>query len=289
MRFQFFQPGTLQEALSLLSSSAPKAKVMAGGTDLLVAMKMKKLSPPIVIGLSRIAELAGVSGDSSARSLRIGALASHQEVSSSSLVREKYSSLAQASSLVGSRQVRNLGTLVGNICNASPSAETAPALLTLDALVNIVGPNGARQAPLAKFFLGPGKTVLASDEIVSELIVPEPEPDAVGAYIKLSPRRAMDLAVVGVAVLLRVRDGVCSEARIALGAVAPTPIRVPEAESILGGWAVNDDKILNQVADAAMEACRPISDVRGSAEYRREMVGVLVKRAIRNSLATARK
>ncbi|MDA8186804.1 MAG: xanthine dehydrogenase family protein subunit M [Dehalococcoidales bacterium] len=287
MRFQYLQPASLQEAFSLLAQHSPQAKVMAGGTDLLVAMKMQKLSPSVVIGLSQIPEMAGVAYDSSSKAIRIGALATHQEVSSSSAILEKFSHLAGAASLVGSRQVRNLGTTVGNICNASPSAETAPALLTVEAVVNIAGPTGTRQVAIGDFFTGPGRTVVGGDEIVTEVTIPDPEPNSAGAYIKLSPRRAMDLAVVGVAVFLSVRNGVCDKARVALGAVAPTPIRVPDAEAILSGEAVNDN-LLEQAAQAAMKACRPISDVRSSAEYRREMVGVLVKRAIREALGRSR-
>lgn len=286
MRFQYFQPQSLQDVFSLLGQHLPDAKVMAGGTDLLVAMKMEKLSVPTVIGLSKVSELAGVAHDAPSKSLRIGALATHHEVSSSPIVLERFAHLAHAASVVGSRQVRNVGTVVGNICNASPSAETAPALLTLDAMVNISGPNGVRQVAIADFFTAPGKTVLAGNEIVTDLTVPEPGPNAFGTYIKLSRRRAMDLAIVGVAALLVVADGVCQKVRISLGAVAPTPVRVPEAEAILLGQVVND-KLIEEAGQAAMEACRPISDVRGSAEYRRDMVGVLVQRAIRQSLAKA--
>lgn len=284
MRFRYFEPTTLQEALALLTQH-PQSSVMAGGTDLLMAIRMGKVSPPVVIGLSRIGELSGITYDASRHAVRIGALATLHEVATSPAINNRLPHLARAAALVGSRQIRNQGTLVGNICNASPSAETAPALLTLDAVVEIRGPHGVREVSIADFFRGPGQTALAREEIVTSVVIPDPEPDYKGVYIKLSPRRAMDLAVVGVAALLSLQGDTCVKARIALGAVAPTPIRVRAAEELLSGKRI-DDSLLEQAAQMAVQACQPISDVRGSAAYRRDMVGVLVKRALREILAS---
>jgi CO/xanthine dehydrogenase FAD-binding subunit len=283
MRFQYFQPATLKEAFALLAQHAPQAKFMAGGTDLMVAMKAQKVTPAVVVGLAKIPDMAGIRYDPAAKATRIGALATLGEVCGSPVIQQKFPHLAYAASLVGSKQIRNLGTLAGNICNASPSAETAAPLLTIDATVHIAGPDGARHVAIADFFTGPGKSVLEGSEVVTEVVLPDPEPGSSGAYIKLSPRRAMDLAVVGVAVLVQVRNGICSKARVALGAVAPTPIRVARAEAILSG-KVADSGTLEAAGEAAMEACRPISDVRGSADYRRAMVGILVKRALKEAL-----
>ncbi|MBI4321996.1 MAG: xanthine dehydrogenase family protein subunit M [Chloroflexi bacterium] len=285
MRFEYYEPSTIQEAIALLSEKEA-VKLMAGGTDLLVGMKMQKYSYGSVVALTKIPDLSSVLYDESQGLLRIGALATHNDILASQDVQTKYLALAEACLLVGSRQVRNLGTVVGNICNASPSAETAGPLLVYDARMSIVGPSGQRIVPLRDFFEGPGKTVLAANEIATELQVPNPEPNSGAAYLKLSPRRAMDLAVVGVAVYVALKNGVCARARIALGAVAPIPMRAPKAEAILMGQPLTDELIAS-AAQWASEESRPITDIRGSAWYRREMVGVLVRRAAKLALDRA--
>jgi carbon-monoxide dehydrogenase medium subunit len=194
-------------------------------------------------------------------------------------VRGRYRSLAESGALVGSVQVRNLATLGGNLCNAAPSADMAPPLLALDAEAVIVGPKGERRVPIATFFTGVRRTVLAPDELLTELVVPDPGPQSGGHYLRHTPRRELDIAVVGVASQLTLANGVCTKARIALAAVAPVPLHATAAEQSLEGQAVTPERIA-RAADLAVEAARPISDQRGSAEFRRHLVRVLTRRTL---------
>ena len=202
------------------------------------------------------------------------------------MVRAKYPVLAYAASTLASIQIRNLATVAGNICRASPSADMPPALLVLDAVVVLAGQAGERVVPLAEFFTGPGRTVRQPNEFLTEIRVPSPSPHSGAAYIKHSPRRAMDLAVVGVAAAATLQDGLCRNVRIALGAVAATPRRAREAEAVLEGLEPSAAR-LAAVARVAATECSPISDVRGSADYRREMVRVNTERALQQALESA--
>lgn len=259
-----------------------EAKILAGGTDLLVHMRDRTIAPRYLVDIKNLDELHAISFDQS-RGLTIGATATLNAVAASPPVRERYGLLAQAAQAVGSYQIRNRATLGGNLCNASPSADTAPALLVLDATALIFGPKGERTVPLVEFFTGPKKTILQPGEILIALQVPVPPPGAKGRYLKLGRCAAVDLSIVGVAVLgfPRAANG-GYEFRIALEAVAPTPIRVPRAEEILA-QAVDDESI-EKAAQAAMETARPISDVRGSKEYRLAMVHSLTRRGVREVL-----
>jgi carbon-monoxide dehydrogenase medium subunit len=219
--------------------------------------------------------------------LTLGALATVRQVETSPLVQQHYPGLAQAARELGSIQVRNRATVAGNICRASPSADTPPPLIAADARVTLFNPAGERSLPLEEFFTGPGQTVLAPNEILLVITAPPPPPHTGHVYLKHGRRRAMELATVGVAVRVTLAGDVCRTVRIVLGAVAPTALRATEAESLLTGIAPDDERI-EQAARAAMAAARPISDVRASADYRREMVGVLTRRAIRQALAQAR-
>lgn len=272
-RFEYFEPATLQEAAALLCGGA---QALAGGTDLLVELKEQLRSAERVVNIKKIRGLGGLSYDARL-GLRIGALATSREVEISPIALEKYASLVQAARELGSIQVRNRATIVGNICRASPSADTAPALIADGAIVRIHGLGGERTVGLEDFFTGPGKTVLAPGELVTEIVVPPPAPRTGKVYIKHGRRRAMELATVGVAVTLN------SDIKIVLGAVAPTPIRARRAEAILRGKELND-ALIEQAAEAAMQEARPISNVRASAEYRREMVRVLTRRALKQAL-----
>jgi len=187
---------------------------------------------------------------------------------------------------VGSVQVRNLATLGGNICNAAPSADMAPPLLALDAEAVITGPKGERRVPIATFFTGVRRTVLAPDEILVEIVVPNPGAHSGGNYLRHTPRRELDIAVVGVASQLTLANGICTKARIALAAVAPVPLRATAAEQALEGQAVTADRI-KRAADLAVDAARPISDQRGSAEFRSHLVRVLTRRTLTTALARA--
>lgn len=231
--FEYLRATSLDEACALLSSHGQRAKILAGGTDLLVKMKHRRLVPPYLIDIKRIPGLDYIryeEGDG----LRVGPLASIESVKRSLVVRKKYPVLHQAAAYMATIAIRNQATLVGNICNGSPSAETAPALIVLDAKARILGPGGERVVPVEDFFTGPGVTVLQPDEVVAELWVPEPQAGAGGAYHKHSLRR-MDVAMVGVAALV-VPDGeACGDIRIGLSAVAPTPIRAGERRACCGG------------------------------------------------------
>ena len=285
-RFEYFEPETVSEAIALLGQYNGQASIFAGGTDLLVEIKEHLRTPDYVINIKKIPDMDHLTY-SDTNGLRIGSLTTVRTVETSSIVIEKYAGLAQAASELGSIQVRNRATVAGNICRASPSADTLPPLIADGATVKVFGPMGEHVILLEEFFTGPGQTVLARDEIMVEIAVPSPLPHTGKVYIKHGRRKAMELATVGVAVALTLTGEVCEEVRIVLGAVAPTPIRARKAEEILRGRVVGETTV-TAAAQAAMEESRPISDVRGSAEYRREMVRVQTGRAITEALRIAR-
>jgi carbon-monoxide dehydrogenase medium subunit len=277
--FDYLSPQTMDEALSLLSRYKGRARLIAGGTDLVPKLKRRAIkAPDYVIDLKGIQGLDYVKyGEISG--LSIGALATIHGIETSTIVREKYNILFQAMESMASPQVRHRGTVAGNICNAVPSADAAPALLALEAKVKLLSRRGERIINIGDFFTGPSETVLSNDEILTEIQIPNLPRGARGKYLKLSPRQAMDLAVVGVAALLIPEDGICRDIRIALGAVSPTPMRVKAAEEILRGKKLDID-LIDKAAGACAAGCLPISDHRASAEYRMEMVKVLAKQAI---------
>lgn len=277
--FDYYSPRCLDEALSLLDSRQG-AKLLAGGTDLIVQMKEGRVRPSAVIDVKEIPELNRLNLTEGG-ALFVGAAVPLARIVGSGQVREISPMLFEACSLVGSMQLRNRATMGGNICNAAPSADTAPPLLTLCARAIVAGAGGSRPVPMADFFIGPGKTVLGEKEILVGIEVPSPGGRCGDSYLRHIPRNEMDIAVVGVASFLSFeRDGVCREARIALGAVAPTPMRSARAESVLSGRPLTDETI-EEAAYEASEDARPISDVRGSAPYRKEIVRVLTRRTIR--------
>ncbi len=282
-KFDYLAPKTIDEALSLLSRYKGKAKVMAGGTDLVPKLKRRELkAPQYIIDLKDIPDLDYIKYDDGS-GLKLGALLTIHAVETSPIVQEKFSILSQAAGSMASTQVRNRGTIVGNICNAVPSADTAPALLTLEAKLKIISQKGERIVNIEDFFTGPSETVLNGEELVQEIQVPDPPPHSRGIYLKLTPRRAMDLAIVGVAVVVA-GNGTCDDIRIALGAVAPTPVRARRAEDSIRGQKWSGEAI-EKAARIAAEESRPISDHRASAEYRSEMVKTLTKRAINQAIS----
>jgi aerobic carbon-monoxide dehydrogenase medium subunit len=283
--FEYFEPRTLSEASDLLLQHA-SGSLLNGGTDLLVEIKEHLRAPTCLINIKRIPGMDGLSAGPDG--MQLGATVTARTVEISPLVLSSYSSLAQAASELGSIQVRHRATVIGNICRASPSADTLPPLIADGASLHIFGPGGQRTLLLEDFFTGPGRTRLQTGEIVTGLTVPAPPPGTGKAYIKHGRRRAMELATVGVAVTLTVQSGMCSQVRIVLGAVAPTPIRARQAEALLEGQPVAELPIA-QAAQAAMSEARPITDVRASAEYRREMVRVLTGRALYQALEAAKR
>ncbi|MDP2917605.1 MAG: xanthine dehydrogenase family protein subunit M [Dehalococcoidia bacterium] len=277
--FDYLKPKTLEEACKLIAKYK-NARLLAGGTDLKVMMGCRGLMPSRVISLESVSDLNYITYDKAG--LRIGALATMTDVSNAPVVREKFPMLAQATEQMGSPQIRNTATLIGNLCRAAPSADTAPPLIALGAKVKLVSASGERVIPLEQFFIGPGETVLRSDEILAEVQVSNPAPNTSGTYVRVSARNAMAIAIVGVAALVTMdakRTGI-SDARIVLGAVAPTPIRATRAEYLLKGKPA-DAALIEKAAQAAAEASKPISDTRGTARYRREMVRVLVNQALK--------
>ena len=284
-RFELVLPESVDECVKALAQGGPESKVLAGGTDLLPQMKNGVLKPARVIDLSGIARLRAIESGNG-QGLRVGSAVTARTLELDRAVRERYLSLAESGALVGSVQVRNLATLGGNICNAAPSADMAPPLLALDAEAVITGPKGERRVPIAAFFTGVRRTVLAPDEILVELVVPTPGAHSGGNYLRHTPRRELDIAVVGVASQLALANGRCSKARIALAAVAPVPVRATAAEQALEGQAVTPD-LIKRAADLAVDAARPISDQRGSADFRRHLVRVLTRRTLTTALARA--
>jgi len=276
-RFEYFEPATLGEAVTLLARYSGRAQPLAGGTDLLVELKEQLRRADCVINLKKITGIGGLSFHAR-EGLRIGALVTAREIEVSPTLIEHYPSLVQAARELGSIQVRNRATIVGNVCRASPSADTLPPLIADGAQVVIHGGGGDRLVALEDFFTGPGKTVLKPEELVTEIRVPAPAPRTGKVYLKHGRRKAMELATVGVAVSLS-----ASEIRIVLGAVAPTPIRARRAEELLRGKTLND-VLIEKAAEAAAGESAPISNVRASAGYRRDMVRVLTRRALQQAL-----
>ena len=283
-RFDYHEPATTDAAVTLLRRCQGQATLLAGGTDLLVQMKERIRAPAHVVNIKKILGLDDLRFDDAG--LHIGALSTTRAVETSGIVQRHYASLGQAVTHFASIQVRHRATVIGNVCRASPSADTLPPLIADGAMLHIIGPDGRRMVALEDFFTGPGKTVLAADELVTHIVVPPPPSHTGKAYIKHGRRVEMELATVGVAVTLTLDGGRCHDVRIVLAAVAPTPLRAKRAEAVLRGRPL-DAALIQEAAQAALTESRPIGDVRGSADYRRAMVGVLTRRAIEQAMEQA--
>ncbi len=277
-RFDYIVPKSLDEALKALNKYKGASKLLAGGTDLIPQLKKREIkAPECVIDLKAIPGLDKVSYDTDG--LKIGPLATINSIAQSPIVQEHFPILAQAALGMASPQVRNRGTFAGNICSAVPSADSAPSLLALSASVKIKSARKERIIPMEQFFTGPRTTSLKTHELLLEIIVPKPVSGSRGVYLKLSPRHSMDLAIVGVAAVGRCENGICKDIKIALGAVAPTPVRAPMAEDILLGKQVTPT-LINEAAKNALTQCSPIDDHRAAREYRCDMIYVLTRRAL---------
>ncbi len=284
--FEYVAPASLQEAVEILGRHGAKARALAGGTDLFLRMERGGWAPEVVVDLKAVPGLAEIRFEPT-QGLTLGALTLHAEVAAHPVVREKYPALALGAGWVGGPQMRNRGTVGGNLCNASPAADTAAPLIVLGARVRLVSAGGERVLALEEFFTGPGKTVLNPGEILAEVLVPPPPPRSGGDYQRRT-RTAMDIAVVGAAVAVALDGGsTCKDARIALASVAPTPLRAAAAAAVLRGKDLTPERVAEAARAAAAEA-RPIDDVRATAAYRRAMVEVLTRRALANALARAR-
>ena len=283
MRFQYLEPKTVKEACSLLSKYDGKSMLIAGGTDLMVKIKNKALKPEYVIELEGIPKLDYIKFTKK-NGLTIGALTKISSIENSLVVKENYPMLAYAAGMLGSMAIRNMATIGGNLCHAAPSAENAPGLLCFEARLKIAGHKGERVIPIAEFFVGPGKTILRKSEILVEIQVPPPKPGTKAIYFKHSPRGSVDLAIVGVAVVATFDGDIVEDIKIGLGAVAPTPMRAVRAEAIVNGRKLTET-LIEKCAIKAAEEARPISDVRGSSEYRKEMVAVYTRRALKSFIS----
>ncbi len=288
--FDMIATDTVEEACSTLSGYGADAQLFAGGTDLFIKMKQRRLLPRMLINIKRIPALDRIRYDAD-EGLRIGALTAIQSILDSAVIGEKYRVLSQAAAVLGTPQIRNLGTLGGNLANASPSAEFAPPLLILEASVRCVGPGGERLVPINEFFVSPGKSVLGRGELITEVHVPDSPVRAQAIYLKHS-LRTMDVSMAAAAALVLIDGDVCREVRIALGAVAPTPFRARKAEEALRGKRLsgdsNDRALLEEIGRIAADESRPIDDLRGFASYRRKVVGMLVRQGLEQAIARAR-
>lgn len=278
----YVEPASVDEACALLAEHAGEARLLAGGTDLLVQLKLERAEARCLIGMRRLPELRRITGEDG---LVLGAAATIRSIARSALVRGRYAALQEACEAFSTLQVMVMGTVGGNVCNASPAADTVPALLAFDARAGLRGRHGARAVPLDELFVGPGRTVLHADEMLESLRLAPVSAGTGSAFLKLG-RVAADIAKVSVAVRLDREGERIRDCRVALGAVAPTPVRSREAERALRGQAPSA-ALVQDAARAAAEEIRPITDVRSTAAYRRHAAGVLVQDAIRRAWARA--
>jgi CO/xanthine dehydrogenase FAD-binding subunit len=279
-------PRSVKEAVDLLAAHAGAAQVLAGGTDLLVKLRSGFVAPELVVDVKAIPQLRGITAD--AGGFRIGAATSCAEIGEHAALAAAWPGVVEALQLIGSTQIQGRATLGGNLCNASPAADSVPALIAAAAVCQVAGPGGEREVPIENIVTGPGRTSLARGEFVVAFRLPRPRPKSGDAYLRFIPRTEMDIAVVGCGVALSLDDaGVCTHARVGLGAVAPTPLLVADAAKALIGTRV-DDKALAALAAAASAACKPIDDKRGTIAYRIKVSGVLARRAATIALERAR-
>jgi carbon-monoxide dehydrogenase medium subunit len=293
--FEFSEPVTVAEAVALVDGG--RARVLAGGVDLVLKMRLRQVVPEIVVSLQKVpgldyvrvdgqaGEQAAVGGRGEGDALRIGALATLRQVETSPMVRQRWPLLAEAIGSIVSVQTKVMGTVAGNLCVGTPASDVAPALYALGARMRIAGRDGEREIPIEQFFLDAGKTAVGPHEIVTEVVVPAPAAGSAGAFLKLSTT-SEDIAKVNAAVMIELAGGVCVRAGVSVGSAAPTPVRALAAEQALIGRPLGAQAIAD-AADAAAGAVCPISDVRSSAWYRKEMVRVLVRDALEKAAARA--
>ncbi|MBW2514317.1 MAG: xanthine dehydrogenase family protein subunit M [Deltaproteobacteria bacterium] len=286
--YTYYTPKDLAETFRLLEQHGRKAEIIAGGTDVMVVIRQSNRSPEILISLRGVDELRYIQKN---HDYHIGALTTHRMIEKSALMKNELTALNQGASQVGSVQVRNVATIGGNVCNAAPSADTASPLMILDALLVLKNSKGERQVPIEEFFVGPSETVKTWDEILTEIIIPEKMGAYGTAYYKHARRKAMNLPIVGVSVGLSLeQDETIRNARIALTVVAPTPIRIREAEDFLRGKSLTDE-ILKEAGLIASspECCSPRDSLRCEGWYREDMVRVLIPRVAKEAAMNARK
>jgi CO/xanthine dehydrogenase FAD-binding subunit len=288
--FEFYAAKDASDAVALLAQHGPKVKVLAGGTDLLADLKFAAAShhPQVVVDISRADDLRGI--EMTDQGLRIGSLVTHTEIMRSPIIREQLPALVDAAHTIGAVQTRNLGTLGGNLVTAVPSMDSGPTLVALDAIVTIAGPEGKRQLPIAQFWTGPRKTVLKTGEILVDVIIPKGNVGKPTHFLKFGLRKGQALALVNVGASFHVDGNTFKAPRIALGAVAPTVITAPAAESFLEGKPITAENMA-EAGKLAVNDAKPINDFRASAGYRRDLIAVLTRRALEGAyeLHTKRK
>jgi CO/xanthine dehydrogenase FAD-binding subunit len=283
--FDYAAPVSVKEAIDLLAAH-PRARLLAGGTDLLVQLRAGRKETDLVVDLKRIPELNAIAYDP-VRGLTLGAAAPCYRIYADSAVKENYPALADVASLIGGTQIQGRASIGGNLCNASPSADSIPLLIACGATCRIAGPGGSRDCAVEDFCTAPGSNSLAPGELLISLHLPPPGPNSGAQYLRFIPRNEMDIAVAGAGVEVTLEDGHFLSARIALAAVAPTPLFVRAAGDALAGKPVAAESIAI-AADLARAAAVPITDMRGTADYRRHLCGVLTRRALEAAIQKAR-
>jgi len=283
--FEYFEPGTIEETVQILIRYGTRAKVLAGGVDLVPGMRRRRIQPQCVVSLQRIPGLDYIKRDE-ADGLRIGALTSLYSIELSPAIQKDYIVLYEAIHQIASIQVKTMGTAVGNLCVATPASDVASSLFVLGAKLRIASAAPERIIPIENFYIGVNQTILQPGKIVREILLPIPAARTGGAFLKLA-RTATDVAKVNVAVTVIVTDNRCKEAKIALGSVAPTPMRARKAEETLKGQKL-EKRLIEAAAATAGEEATPITDIRSTAEYRKETAQILVKRAIEKALDRAK-
>jgi carbon-monoxide dehydrogenase medium subunit len=285
MRYE--APDTVAAAVALLAAANGQARVLAGATDLLVQMRSGRVEPELIVDVKGIPEMTSITMENGA--FRFGAATNAMELVEHKSFARAWPGVAEAVKLIGSIQVKGRATVGGNLCNASPAADSVPALIAAGAIARVVGPNGTREVPVEEIGIGPGKTSLAKGELVASLLLPKRPPHSGDAYLRFTPRTEMDIAVVGAGVNITLdAKGVCTAARVSLGAVAERALLVPEAAAALVGTKLDEDA-LTGLAKAASAACRPIDDKRGTKAYRIKVAGVLARRAAAIALERTRR
>ena len=285
MKYQ--TPSTSKEAAVLMQGERGQAFVLAGGTDLMVRMKGRFVEPDLLVDIKHISAMQSI--NKSATGFRIGAAVSAAEMGENTSLRKTWPGVVESANLIGSDQIQNRCTIAGNLCNASPAADAVPALIAAGAKVNVVGAQRRRTVAVERIITGPGTTSLRKGEVVEAITLPKRPPKSGDAYLRFTPRSEMDIAVVGASVSLTLDSNlVIKSARVALGAVAPTPLLVPAAARAIVGTKLNQSA-LNVLAEACSAACNPIDDKRGTIEFRTEVVGVLAQRAAKIAYKRARR
>ena len=284
MRYE--APTTLAAAVALLAGASGHARVLAGGTDLLIQMRSGRVEPGLLVNIKGIDEMTSIVAENGG--FRFGAAVTSMELMEHEAFSKAWPGVTEAAGLIGSTQIKGRATVGGNLCNASPAADSVPAMIAAGAVARIVGPEGTREARVEDICTGPGKTSLAKGEIIASFLMPKRPPRSGDAYLRFIPRTEMDIAVVGAGINLTLdADGLCSDARVCIGAVAECALLVPEAAAALIGTKV-DAKALEGLAAAVSAACRPIDDKRGTKEYRIKVAGVMARRAAEIALARAK-